>query len=208
MLMDFNSLVAKYKMNITGVLHLGAHLAEEAALYHENSVTNVWWVEGNPIVMPKLKKRLAKYPCHKLVEALVYSEDGVDLNFNVTNYDGMSSSILEFGTHPQFSPDTIFVDKVQLKSKTVDTLVAENNISGVNLLNMDLQGAELHCVKGATEFLQGVDYILTEVNKAQVYIGAAQVKELDQYLVDFQRVETYWVPGQGWGDGLYIRRGL
>lgn len=205
--MDFDELYRKYDMRTNGVLHLGAHLAEEAPLYQAVGIDHVWWVEGNPAVFPKLKKKLAKYPRHKLIQALVYSEDGVDLDFNVTNYDGMSSSILEFGTHPQFSPDTVFVDRIQVKSKTVDTIVAENGIEAT-FLNMDLQGAELHCLLGAEQFLNTTDYILTEVNKAEVYKGCAQVGELDIFLADFKRVETYWVPGQGWGDALYVRKTL
>lgn len=204
MLLDLPTLVAKHNLKITGVLHCGAHLAEEAALYHGLGISNVTWVEANPAVIPKILQALHRWPGQRLVHALVYSEPDVEMTLNVTNYDGMSSSIFEFGTHPQFSPDTVFVDKVTMRTETIDAIADTYGVQA-NCLNMDLQGAELHALRGATNFLEGVDVIVTEVNSADVYVGCAKIHELDEYLVGFERVETHWVPGQGWGDAAYTR---
>lgn len=207
MLLEFNDLVKKYNMDISGILHVGAHLGEEAELYDAIGVKNVYWVEGNPHVLGKLSKKLRSYD-HTVIDALVYDSDGVPLEFNITNYDGMSSSILKFGTHESFSPEIHFVDTVKKDSRSIDSLVAEYGIEDVNLLNLDIQGAEKYALAGATEFLKGVDYIFTEINKKEVYIGCTKVKELDAMLSDFKRVQTFWVHDQGWGDGLYVRRSL
>lgn len=206
MLMSLPDLVANYEMSITGVLHCGAHLAEEAPIYAALGAGSVWWVEGNPTVIPKLEPIIAAYPGQSLIEALLYDQDGETVGFNITNYDGMSSSVLEFGTHPQFSPDTVFVDRVELSTRSIDSLVAEHQVEA-NFLNMDLQGAEGRAVRGGRTFIDNqVDYIMTEVNKDEVYVDCAKVWELDEMLGDFERVKTHWVGNQGWGDGLYIRR--
>lgn len=206
MLMPLPQLIKHYGIKINGVLHVGAHLAEEAEIYRGEGIANVWWVEGNPAVIPHLEAKTAAFG-HHLIHALVYAHDGAELDFNVTNYDGMSSSILEFGTHPTFSPDTVFVDKVTLSSRCIDSLVAEHGIVA-NFLNMDLQGAELFALQGAADYLHSVDYVMTEINKAEVYKGCARVEQLDEFLGAYgmERVETQWVAQQGWGDGLYIRR--
>lgn len=204
MLMSLPDLIALYHLDIKGVLHLGAHLGEEADIYDELGCGKVWWVEGNPFVYTKLAANLAGHPDHVLIEALISDKDGELLNFNITNYDGMSSSLLEFGTHPNFSPDTVFEHKIQRPATTVDTLAERYDIEA-NFLNMDLQGAELLALKGATGFLRDVAYIMTEVNCDEVYRGCARVEQLDRYLTNFSRVETYWVPDQGWGDALYVR---
>jgi FkbM family methyltransferase len=203
--MSLPELVTIHNLKINGVLHVGAHLAEEAAIYDTLDVGNVWWIEANPRVLGKIKTNLLPYPNQTLLHALVYSEDGVELNFNVTNYEGMSSSIFEFGTHPEFSPDTKFIERIRLLTRTIDSLADQHHISA-NLLNMDLQGAELLALQGASRFLDGVDYIMTEVNQDEVYVDCAQVEQLDEHLTGFRRVQTYWVPGQGWGDALYVRR--
>lgn len=210
MLMSFPELVDKHELHLRGVLHVGAHLAEEAELYNavdDLDENHVWWVEANPAVLETIDRNLVRFPRQHLIHALVYNEDGVELDFNVTNYDGMSSSILEFGTHTSFSPDTFFVDKIKLTSRTIDSIVSQHGLAGrFNFLNMDLQGAELLALQGATGTLDFVDYVLTEVNKAEVYVGCAQVEQLDEHLHAFDRVETYWVGDQGWGDALYVRR--
>lgn len=203
MLMSLPELVEAYTLNIKGVLHVGAHLGEEAEVYESLGIKPVWWVEANEKVLPTLASHIEPYG-HTLIHGLVYSYEDVELDFNVTNYDGMSSSILEFGTHPEFSPDTIFVDRVTMTTTTIDAIVEDFSVEA-NFLNMDLQGAELHALKGARKFLTGVEYVMTEVNSEEVYVDCAKVEELDHILRDFQRVETYWVPGQGWGDALYVR---
>ena len=204
-MLDLGELVATYDMKINGVLHVGAHLAEEASTYHDLGAGNVTWVEANPAVMPQINEVLAHYPGQRVIQALVYSEDGAWLDFNVTNFDGMSSSILEFGDHRVLYPDTVFVDKVKLHTSTIDSIADVYGVAA-NFLLMDIQGAELHALKGATRFLQSVDYVMSEVNDAEVYVDCAKVWELDAVLAGFERVATHWVGDQHWGDGLWVRR--
>jgi len=203
MLMDLELLLERWNVPVHGVLHLGAHLAEEAEVYHRLGVGPVWWVEANPKVQAKIQRVLDPYPDQHLIEALIWdTDDSTPRPFNITNYDGMSSSVLEFGTHPEFSPDTKYVDTVQLPTRSVDSLVAEHGIEAT-LLNMDLQGAEGWAIRGAQDFLgDQVTAIMAEVNKAEVYKGCTQVGEFDRLIArrDFQRVETSWVGDQGWGD--------
>jgi hypothetical protein len=60
--------------------------------------------------------------------------------------------------------------------------------------------------KGAFETLKNIDYIISEVNKDEVYENCAHVDDLDSYLnqFNFQRVETNWIGGT-WGDAFYIK---
>jgi FkbM family methyltransferase len=76
-----------------------------------------------------------------------------------------------------------------------------------NTLVMDVQGFEDRVLKGATQTLNQIDYIYTEVNRDEVYENCARVEQLDEYLTDFTRVETNWGGGT-WGDAWYIRKSL
>ncbi len=205
MLLDLATLVNERNLDIKGILHVGAHLAEEAGLYRNLGVDNVWWVEGNKDNIPAIVNEVGKLD--RVICALVTDKDDEDIVFHITNYDSMSSSVLEFGTHPTFSPDTVFIEHRTMKTKTIDTLVKDHGIYGVNFLNMDLQGAELLALKGATDLIPQLDYVYTEVNCKEVYKGCVQVGDLDAFLQDrgFLRVETGWVGSQGWGDALYVR---
>ena len=208
MLLSLPHLISKYSLKITGVVHCGARWGEEAEVYRAAGIKNVTWIEGNPGVIRQLRQHVQPMG-HRVIQALLFDQDDIYLAFHVSNHDGESSSIFEFGTHPSFSPETVFVRELQLLTARLDTLVAENGITGANLLNMDLQGAELHCLKGAPKLLESIDYVYSEVNTAEVYKGCAKIHELDEFLVGFERVETGWSVGrtgnEGWGDGLWLR---
>jgi FkbM family methyltransferase len=207
MMLNWAMLLEKYGLRdkVTGVIHAGARLGEEAADYAAADISNVWWIEANPAVFLKLNAHVSALG-HHAISALLAERPNEKMTFHVTNYDGMSSSVLEFGTHPEFSPDTVFVHDVELVTDTIDRLVDDFAISNVNMLVMDLQGFEGPVLRGARELLPHLDFVMSEVNKAQVYVGATQVEELDELLADFDRVETLWVADQGWGDAFWVRR--
>ncbi len=207
MLLDWPTLTEKYGIRLTGVLHCGARLGEERDAYASLGCSNVWWVDGNPEIISRLRQNVEPLG-HHVIQALLYDVDDETVRFHVTNNEGMSSSILEFGTHPTFYPTTVFEKDYDLVTSTVDTLVSRYQIKGVNFLSMDLQGAEGYCLRGATHLLPQLDYVMTEINKEEVYQGCAKVWELEDMLPDFERVETFWVGEEGWGDGLFIRRSL
>lgn len=207
MLLDFEEQIHLRGLAVTGVLHVGTHYAEEAPVYARLGIQKVIWVEANPDLESRIRQTISPYG-HKLVMGLVTDVPGQERTFHVTNYDSMSSSILEFGTHPQFSPDTVFVDHRQMTTTTIDAIAAVNDVTNINTLVMDIQGAELLALHGGVSFLYQVQHIYTEINVDEVYQGCAKLDELSSFLSPkgFDLVAQYLVPGQGWGDGLFVRR--
>lgn len=209
MLIDIDALWRKYPMKVTGVLHVGAHFAEEARDYERHKIDTVYWIEANPDLIPTIETAIKPHRGHRVIEALVYDEDGVELTFNVTNNErGMSSSILPLGSHARVAPQVKYVERKELRTKTIDTLAAEHGIAGVNWLVADLQGAEMHMLRGAQRFLTGIDYFMSEINVDELYVGCARLWEMDEWLGDrgFLRVETCMAENHvGWGDALWIR---
>jgi FkbM family methyltransferase len=214
MLMTLSNLIERFDLGISGVVHVGAHTGEEALSYSEAGIETVWWIEGNPDIIDTLRANVEPYG-QNVVCALVYDCDGADVEFHVTNYKSLSSSIFEFGTHRQVSPDVYFVETKNLRGYTLDTIVRKNGIKGCNFLNMDLQGAELVALRGGKRLLESIDYVFTEINVDELYKGCARLPELDAYLGNhgFERVATQMAgadrPGQpnwtGWGDAFYMR---
>lgn len=199
-------LMLKYPLQITGVLHLGAHTGEEAADYARYGLP-VWWVEANPDLIPELTRNVSQFPNNYVIQALVYDQDNIDLGLNITNVGAISSSILPFGTHAKVAPHCKYVDHKTLRTTTVDTLVAEHGIIA-SFLNMDLQGGEMFALLGAQKFLDGVTDVFTEINVDELYRGCVRIWELDAWLGDrgFLRLETCMAENHvGWGDALYSR---
>lgn len=217
MLIPLGKLIEDHNLKIEGVLHLGAHLGEEAEAYYENRCEPIYWVEANPELIRPLGHHVRQFPEQFVMEELVLDEIGKEVTFHISandttprgKIDRQSSSVLELGTHLQSSPDVYFAKDITCISTTVDDLVDRGLC--FNFMNLDLQGAELLALHGATEALDRVDAIYTEVNKKQVYKGCAQVGQLDGFLDQwsFRRMETVWAsPTAGWGDALYVKDGL
>ena len=207
MLITLASLVQDYGLHLTGVVHCGARWGEEADAYDEQGVRPVWWIEANTEIIPALHRNVDPRG-HHVIEAALYDVDGAVLPFHVSNFEGQSSSLLPFGTHPEFSPDTVFLHDATVTTRTIDSLVAEHGITDCNLINLDLQGVELRVLRGGVQFLQGVNAVYSECNTAEVYKGCDQLDALDEFLASqgFQRVAIQMNGNQGWGDALWLRQ--
>lgn len=205
MLIDFNTLVEKYNMDISGILHIGAHECEELNDYlHQVPKNRIVWLEGNPELVNNAKQR---DPDIIIYHAIVTDRDDNEITLKITN-NGQSSSILDFGEHMRDYPWCKFVDSYSGKSCTVRSIYNKYGIDDnfANFLNIDIQGAELLALKGMGDLLIYFDYLYLEINVVEMYKGCALVQELDEYLLKyhFHRVETSMAGG--WGDALYIKR--
>jgi FkbM family methyltransferase len=201
MLLGFDDLVARYGIASTGVLHVGAHEGEEAEIYERTGMQGVTWIEANPTVVPRLRANVEPRG-HRVIEALVGDTPAVR-TFHIANNE-QSSSLLEFGVHRQEHPDVVVTESIELRTRTLDEICATDKVDEFGVLVLDLQGAELLALQGATETLAHVDYVYLEVNDKPLYVGCAMVSDLDAYLGDFVRVETVMTQ-HGWGDALYVR---
>jgi FkbM family methyltransferase len=176
------------------VLHVGAHEAEETDLYARWGA-EVLWVEANPTLANRLKQRGLNVVC-----GAAWSSAG-PLTLHVAS-NGHSSSVYPMGSHTIRHPDVRTVGTVQTEGFRLDSLPFLPD-----MLNLDIQGAELEALKGAVGLLGGVRWICTEVSSEELYVGQSLVPELDRWLGDrgFVQVAAEWTD-RGWGDALYVRQ--
>lgn len=211
MLIPFDELFARHKIQCKGVLHLGANWAQEAQSYASQGITEVIWVEALPDVALLCKEHVAKYPQMKstVLQACLSDTTGQEVNFNVANNEGQSSSFLEFGSHRQHHPTVRFVQNIKMTTFRVDDLLAMNELKvGPGwFLNVDLQGADLLAIKGMGELLAEFAWAYVEVNREELYKKCPLVGEIDDYLAQFGfvGVEEKWT-GNQWGDKCYKRK--
>lgn len=209
MLIDLLQLREKYQIYPKNVLHVGAHLGEEYTLYKNLGANIVYWVEANKKLALDLKlvdRGICKNPSNKIICEVVGEKDGEIVTFNVSN-NNQSSSILELGEHSQLFPDVVYCSSEQRQTKTIKTILAENDNPPIDFVNLDIQGAELLALKGFGDF-STVKHIYTEINSREVYKGCALVEQIDEFLAPhgFERVETRYWNNHPWGDALYIQR--
>jgi len=205
MLLSLNSLIKQYNINISGVIHVGGHVGEEAMEYKMKDIENIIIFEPQKHCFDQLVARVnqVELPAKLVNKALGNRVGRAEI---ISDPTGLCGSILKPKIHLQLSPDTFFTETHDVEISTLDDEIPEDHT--YNFLNMDTQGYELEVLKGGTKTLEGINYIYTEVNQAEVYENNAMISDLDEYLVDFSRVATGWHGSQTWGDALYIRKGL
>lgn len=203
MLLNLINLNSKYNLKIEGVIHIGAHFGQEFSTYKNLGIKNVIFFEPIPSTFQRLRENIGENA--KLInKALGNFEGHVEMNVE-TNNQGQSSSILDPALHLTQYPHITFPDKQTVEITKLDSFLEES--PNHNFINIDVQGYELEVFKGGSEFLKSVDYIMTEVNRDEVYKNCARIEELDEFLstYGFERVETTW-DGETWGDAFYIKR--
>lgn len=203
MLINVVELRKWFKINPTSILHIGAHKNEELESYENNGwgSKSIIWVEAQEELAKLINLRVGKQD--KIVNCLAWNKNNVVLDFNITN-NSQSSSIFDLGTHLKTYPDIKNIKKIRMKSKRLDSIL--NETDDFELINIDVQGAELQVLEGLGKLLDKVKYIYSEVNSKNVYQNCTRVSELDIFLSQFgfMRVRTSWVFRAGWGDALYM----
>ena len=208
MLIPFNEIYnfsVRNGVNITGILHVGAHDCEEKQAYNAYGIpdTNIIWIEGNETLAAGLKNRGITNVYSNLID-----EDEKDVTFNITN-NGQSSSILQLGTHSSLYPHIIVTETRIQRTTRLDTLFTANNIDMTkhNFWNLDIQGTELRALRSGEKYLKHVDYVYTKANTQETYKGCALLHEIDSYLSEHGFVRIAYVEwgNDGWGDAFYYK---
>jgi FkbM family methyltransferase len=202
MLIPTRHLKKLFGVSPSGVLHVGAHLAEEFDSYHALDFGRVIWVEAQEALAKLIETKVAGSGDLVLVGA-VWSASGEQKKFNLAS-NSQSSSLYEFGTHSQNYPGVVFQGTALATTTRLDELLPDD--SRFDFVNLDIQGAELEALLGLGSLLSQVRWIYTEVNREEVYEGCPLVEDMDLFLEDagFSRVYTIWTSA-GWGDALYVR---
>jgi FkbM family methyltransferase len=202
MLIPITYLVSWWKISPTGVVHVGAHQAEEAEAYARHSFGPILWIEANPILANSLIEHVQ--PPSSVRQALVWSESGTSKIFKVAN-NGQSSSAFEFGTHQLDYPDIAVIKEIGLVTETLEEILPTKH--NYDFLSLDIQGAEFEALTGLGARIGDFKFIYTEVNRVDLYKGIKRIGEIDKLLGSsrFERVGVAW-SNSGWGDALYLNR--
>jgi FkbM family methyltransferase len=165
------------------VVHVGASDGSERDLYEYYSLS-VLWIEALPQVFHVLQENLRTHPKQLAVNALITDCEGKTYSFNVSGNFGRSSSIYDFGGHKELWPDVCVVDTIQLRSRTLPSVLhgAAHSMADFDALILDVQGAELLVLAGAGESLSALRFIKAEAADFEAYRGACTLDLLSSFL--------------------------
>ena len=202
MLLNLENLNLNYDLKIKGVLHIVAHVGQELGTYQKLGISNVMFFEPVQETFNRLKKNVGESAI--IINTALGNIEGEVEMYTETINEGQSSSVLEPEYHLIQHPNIQFNGREKVKITKLDNFIEDKE--NYNFINVDVQGYELEVFKGGSEYLKNIDYIMTEVNRAELYKGCAKVEDLDGFLLQygFNRVETTW-DGGTWGDAFYIK---
>ena len=203
MLLSVGQLSRYFDVRPAGVLHVGAHAAEEAGDYATHGWQPVIWVDMLPENCEALRRRFAGDPRNIVLQAACWDADGEQLPvFRGSN--SQASSLLEPQDHVTLYPGITFSQDAGMATSRLDSILPAD--SKFDYLSLDIQGAELRALRGLGRHLAGIKWACIEVNTRHLYSGGALMSELDAFMHEagFLRLLTRMAGTKGWGDALYI----
>lgn len=205
MLLSFRLLKKKYKMNIKGIIHIGAHFGQEIPDYIDCGIQDMVMFEPLEENFKVLAEKAKGLNANIVGHQVALGPEPGKTKMYVSDHNRISSSILKPKVHLTHHPNVKFPETEEVEVNCLDNYDCFN----YNFINMDVQGYELEVLKGGKKTLDQVDYVYCEVNRDEVYENNAFVEELDEFLAEYnmERVMTSW-EGQIWGDALYVRKNL
>lgn len=177
----------------------------------------IYAFECNPNMLPTCRENIKNYTDRiTLVEGAVTDYDGeitfypINTEKTITSHkDGNPGASSIFKSNGTYTIEQYVQDEVTVNCHRLDTVMQRLQIPRVDLIWMDLQGAELLALKGLGLHLATVEYIHTEVSLKEMYTNQVMFPELNDFLVkEFgfelqNRNITSWC---GWQtDAIYYR---
>lgn len=98
-----------------------------------------------------------------------------------------SSGIVTLNVHPDFDGSSLYLEDEEgdvngiprmVKAVTLDDLYREQGVKGATLIKIDVQGAELDVLQGASEVLKNTEYIILEATLFKFFDRAPQFSDI------------------------------
>jgi FkbM family methyltransferase len=172
-------------MTCRTILDIGAFEGEftEGALAYFRPA-RVWLVEADPELAAALRAKFQMEPACRVVHAAICDRPG-EIEFRV-NAHRPSSSLLPIssGTSGIFGLAMDEVRSVRVPALSLDDLFVRESLPEVDLMKVDIQGAERLLIQGGRAALRRVQCLYIEVLFEECYTGCALFPEIHALLVE------------------------
>jgi FkbM family methyltransferase len=194
-----------YNFDIKGIIHIGAHYGEEYKHYKTLNKPIIFFeplLENFSILYNSLSSEenviLYKY---------ALGNENKKVKMNLSSNAKASSSILSPKKHLELHPNILFEGEEEVDMIKLNTLdITHHNLTmkDFNFMVLDTQGYEIEVLKGSSEVLDNIDYLVCEVSNDELYENNSTLEEIDDYLSSFGfiREDTVWCT-EIWGNAFY-----
>lgn len=193
-------------VKVQSLAHLGANQAQDRETYIKNGVSKILWIEALPTLVDFLNQKL-RGTDDLVLQGVLSDVTGETVQFNVASNSGMSSSIFEFEEHTKQYPSIQMIGSLNLTTTTLeDLLTASSVVFDYDMAVLDLQGAELKALMGASSLIKRCSAVICEVSCIELYKGAPRESDIDSFMESngFRKTMSSYTQ-YGWGEALYIK---
>jgi FkbM family methyltransferase len=164
-------------------------------------------IEPNPHIQEELKRNLSVItPSPRILQMAVAEKPG-QMNFNIWG-DPLNATSASLQDHVRGDAE----NKVTVAVDTLDNIVTKYNVTP-ELVKLDLQGAELRALNGASTLLKSVEMFLVEFGCLNAYVDRATPRQLLDLFYDndyclYDIVECHYRPYDGaltGGDFIFVK---
>jgi FkbM family methyltransferase len=199
------------------VFELGARDASETLGFNELLENpEIYSFECNPATIPLCREKIQPYKNIHLIEKAVSEVNGkikfyqIDQEKTVTTWkDGNPGASSLFPSSGKYPIEKYVQNEIQVEVISLKNFIESYKINHIDLLWMDIQGAELNALKGLGEYIEKVKIIHLELEFFEIYKNQPLFWEVKSflnkngfYLIGFTSFEKYAC------DGIFINKNL
>lgn len=184
---SFNMLSALHKQSVLPrtVIDVGANVGQfavAAAKLFPDAVVHSF--EPNPNCADELRKNTSSLGNVSVYQVALGDEDG-EVAFHVNSHSHSSSILALAKNHRDAFPDAHEVNTIQVKIDTLDNIFSNLTLARPVLLKLDVQGYEAQALRGASQLLSRVDYVVLEASFKPMYQGEMLFMEIIRLMEGF-----------------------
>lgn len=176
--------------NISIVFEFGSRYGEdtiEFAKRYPHAI--IYGFECNEITLPICLENIKPYPNIQMSSNAISDHNGpiafypIDKDKTITTWeDGNQGASSLFRSSGQYPLEHYFQSETIVQGITLKSFMISKSINKIDILWMDIQGAELMALKGLDDYINNVNVIQCEVEKIEIYTNQPLFKDIISFL--------------------------
>lgn len=189
------------------MLDCGAHDGQDSVEMVKAFGGHLHAIEAVPAVYERLIKNTLAFPNISTYN-IALGNSNKEISFFVSNGNhGASSSMLAPKDHLTDHPDITFEEKIQATCYTLDNWAGINNVTHIDFMWLDMQGAEKLMLEASEKIIKTVKVIHCEVSLKETYDAVLTYPGFKKFMlsIGFRPEIEVIPPGYDMGDVLFVR---